>query len=70
MSIQQNVRKLSEKESKKRTCIFTYNPTLEQFSISANQSPGFFVSGSSTPIGLFHAINGLKRLVCYSKWLH
>ena len=37
-------------------------------SVSAcqNGSPGFSVSGASTPNGLFQTINGLKRLVSYS----
>ena len=41
-------------------------------SVSAcqNESPGFSVSGASTPNGLFQTINGLKRLVSYSKRLH
>ena len=41
-------------------------------SISActNESPGFSVSGASTPNGLFQIINELKRLVSYSKRFH
>ena len=39
-------------------------------SACANESPGFSVSGASTPNGLFQTINGLKRLVSYSKRLH
>ena len=39
-------------------------------STRANQPPGFSVSGTSTPNGLFQAINELKRLVSYSKRLH
>ena len=46
--------------------------TLGQFSVSAcaNQSTGFTVNGLSNPNGLFQAINGLKRLLNYSKRLH
>ena len=39
-------------------------------SACANESPGFSVSGASTPNGLFQTINGLKKLVSYSKRLH
>ena len=39
-------------------------------SACANEAAGFFVSGASTPNGLFQTINGLKRLVSYSKRLH
>ena len=39
-------------------------------SVCANEPPGFSVSGASTPNGLFQTINGLKRLVSYSKQLH
>ena len=35
-----------------------------------NQPPGFSVSETSTPNGLLQTINGLKRLVSYSKRLH
>ena len=61
-----------EKNSKKRTCIFTQNFTLGQFPVSprANQPPGFSASGTSTSNGLFQPINGFKRLMGYSKWLH
>ena len=36
----------------------------------ANEPPGFSLSRASTPNGLFQTINGLKRLVNYSKRLH
>ena len=39
-------------------------------SACANEPPGFSVSGASTPNGLFQTINGLKRLVSYSKRLY
>ena len=39
-------------------------------SACANQPPGFSVSRTSTPDGLFQKINGLKRLASYSKRLH
>ena len=39
-------------------------------SACANEAAGFSVSGASTPNGLFQTINGLKRLVSYSKWFH
>ena len=41
-----------------------------QFSACANQPPGFSVSETLTPNGLFQIINGLKRLRGYSKRLH
>ena len=31
-------------------------------SVSANQPPGFSISGTSTPNGLFQTINGLKKI--------
>ena len=39
---------------------------MGQFSVSAyaNQPTSFFVSGKSTPNGLFQTMNELKRLVC------
>ena len=45
---------------------------MRQFSVSAcaNQSPGFSVSGTLTPNGLFQTMNKLKRLVSCSKRLH
>ena len=39
-------------------------------SACANEPPGFFVNGAATPNGLFQTINGLKRLLNYSKRLH
>ena len=39
-------------------------------SACANEAAGFSVSGASTPNELFQTINGLKRLVSYSKRLH
>ena len=61
-----------EKKIKKTACIFTYDFTLGQFSVSAgaNQAPGFSVHRASTPNGLFQTIIKLKRLMAYSKWLH
>ena len=58
-----------ERNFKKRTCIFTQNFTLGEFSVStcADQPPGFSVSGTSTPNGLFQTINRIKILVGYSK---
>ena len=54
---------------KKRICIFTQKFTLGKFSVPAwaNQSPGFYVSGTSTPNGLFQTI---KMLMGYTKRLH
>ena len=42
---------------------------VSSVSACANQPPGFSASGTSTPNGLFQTINGLKRLVSYSKRL-
>ena len=39
-------------------------------SACANEPPAFSVSGAATPNGLFQTINGLKRLVSYSKRLY
>ena len=39
-------------------------------SACANEPYGFSVSRAATPNGLFKTINGLKRLVSYSKRLH
>ena len=43
------------KKIKKKICIFTQKFTLGKFSVTAwaNQPPGFSVSGTSTPNGLF-----------------
>ena len=53
-----------ERNTKKRTCIFTSHFTLGQFSVSAcvNKPPGFSGSGTSTLNELFQTINGLKNL--------
>ena len=57
------------KKIKKRISIFTEKFTVGQFSVPdwANQSLGFFVRGTSTPIGLFQTI---KILMSYTKRLH
>ena len=57
---------------KKRICIFNQKFTLGQFPVPAcaNQPPGFSVSGTSTPNGLFQTINGLKILLGYTKRTH
>ena len=39
-------------------------------SACADQAPGFFVSWTLTPNGLFQTINELKRLMGYSKRPH
>ena len=39
-------------------------------SACGNQPPGFSISGPSIPNGSYQIINGLKRLVSYSKRLH
>ena len=59
------MRKTPERNFKKKTCIFTWNFTLGQFSVSAcaNQTHGFSVSGTLTPNRIFQII----RLVGYSK---
>ena len=46
------------------------SPWGSSASACANEPPGLSVSGASTPYGLFQTINGLKRLVSYSKRLH
>ena len=43
---------------------------LKIHSACANQAPDFFVRGTSIPNGLFQTINGLKRLMGYSKQVH
>ena len=57
------------KKNKKSICIFTQKFTLGQFPVPAwaNQPPGFFVRGTSTPNGLFQII---KILMGYTKRLH
>ena len=47
-----------EKKFKKRICIFTQKFTLGKLSVPAwaNQSPCFFVRGTSNPNGLFQTI--------------
>ena len=66
---------MSEKHLKKKVRkgpapLFKISPWDSSVSACANEPPGFSVSGSSTPNGLFQTINGLKRLVSYSKRLH
>ena len=46
------------------------SPWGSSASACANEPPGFSLSGASTPNELFQTINGLKRLVSYSKRLH
>ena len=66
-----NVRKTSEEESKKGPAsLLKISLWGSSVSACANEPPGFSVSGASTPNGLFQTINGLKRLVSYSKRLH
>ena len=55
------MRRTPEEESKKGPA---------SVSACANESPGFSVSGASTPNELFQIINELKRLVSYSKRFH
>ena len=61
-----------EKNFKKRTCIFSLNFTLGQFSVyaCANQPPGFSISGTSTQSEIFQTTDGLKRLVSCSKEIY
>ena len=58
-----------EKKNEKTICIFTQKFTLGQFSVPpwANQPPGFFIRGTSTPNGLLQTI---EILMVYTKWLH
>ena len=66
-----NVRKTPEEESKKGPAsLLKISPWGNSVSACANEPPGFSVSRASTPNGLFQTINGLKRLVSYSKRLH
>ena len=65
------MRNTPEEESKK--CPVSLLKILlwgSSVSACANESPGFSVSGASTPNGLLQTINGLKRLLSYSKRLH
>ena len=65
------MRKTPEEESKKGPAsLLKISLWGSCVSTCANESPGFSVSGVSTPNGLFQTINGLKRLVSYSKRLH
>ena len=65
------MRKTPEEESKKGPAsLFKISLWGSSVSPCANESPGFSVSGVSTPNRLFQTINGLKRLVSYSKRLH
>ena len=66
-----NVRKTPEEESKKGSASLL-KISLWGSSVSAceDEPPGFSASGALTPNGLFQTINGLKRLVNYSKRLH
>ena len=66
-----NVRRTPEEESKKGPAS-ALKTSLWDSSVSAcaNESPGFSVSGASTPNELFQIINELKRLVSYSKRFH
>ena len=66
-----NVRKTPEEESKKGPAsLLKISLWGSSVSACANEAAGFSVSGASTPNGLFQAINGLKRLVSYSKRFH
>ena len=66
-----NVRKTPEEESKKGPAsLLKISLWGSSVSACANESPGFSVSEASTPNGLFQIINGLKRLVSYSKRFH
>ena len=65
------MRKTPEEESKKGPAsLLKISLWGSSVSTCANESPGFSVSGVSTPNGSFQTINGLKRLVSYSKRLH
>ena len=58
-----NVRKTSEEESKKRTCIFIKNPTLAQFFFCfCKSSTTWFLRKWNIDSGLFQTINVLKKI--------
>ena len=61
---------LKKKVKKGPASLLKISPWGSSVSACANEPPGFSVSGASTPSGLFQTINGLKRLVSYSKQLH
>ena len=68
------IAKMSEKHLKKKVkkgpaSLLKISLWGSSVSACANESPGFSLSGASTPNGLF-PIHGLKRLVSYSKRLH
>ena len=66
------MRKTPEEKVRKEPAYLLKTP-LWRSSVSAfanYQPPGFSVSGTSTPDGLFQTINAIKRLVSYSKRLH
>ena len=66
-----NVRRTPEEESKKGPAsLLKISLWDSSVSACANESPGFSVSGASTPNELFQIINELKRLVSYSKRFH
>ena len=66
-----NVRRTPEEESKKGPeSLFKISLWDSSVSSCENESPGFSVSGASTPNELFQIINELKRLVSYSKRFH
>ena len=61
---------LKKKVRKGRASLLKISLWGSSVSAYGNQPPGFSVSETSTPDGLFQTINGLKRLVSYSKQLH
>ena len=67
-----NVRKTYEEVRKGPASLLKISHWGSSVSACANQPPGFSVSGTWTPNGLFQIINGLKRLdwISYSKRLH
>ena len=69
------IAKMSEKHLKKKVkkgpaSLLKISLWGSSVSACANESPGFSVREASTPNGLFQIINGLKRLVSYSKRFH
>ena len=61
---------LKKKVKKGLTSILKISLWGSSVSACTNELPGFSVSGAATPNGLFQKINGLKRLMSYSKRLH
>ena len=61
---------LKKKDKKGLTSLLKISLWDSSVSACTNEPPGFSVSRAVTPNGLFQKINGLKRLVSYSKRLH